>query len=649
MGACQRLLPLATVGDGNCLLHAASLGMWGYHDRLLTLRKALYRTLTSHLAKGSIKRRWRFQQWQKNMDESGLVYSEQEWEKEWLEVLRIASTQRRLDKQKVMENSNLSQTVSSLPIIVEKDTEISTVFQSEEDVTSRATCTEKERGELTDNAPVKDAAKVTRETMDLEQGAFESLEDIHVFVLAHVLRRPMIIIADKFLYDFSGEPIAPIPFGGVYLPLECEPGVCFKNPLVLAFDAGHFSPLVLCDETRETKSGLSAAVPLVGPNCDLLPVQFSIDPGEEFVWSNLDSDSSIANKLALNMDRKLELLKKYLNVELLKIPSTDKKDAKDESKVVSPIDRSWESSSVNGNGNKYEKKSGPLATEKKEKLWIASHLMKAGNIAGFIGNTVHNTSFVAKLQTDKRPDYYDKMIQNYIQSAKERFEEEKKSVAAVRESFTSTSERPQQCFNPGCQLYGTSLTNYLCSGCFKAQKSLSEKVCHQQTVISSSKTSSSGKGPTMGYDNTTALSYFPHTAYSAHVPFSYFGDHSRMQSCNPCATQPQKVSTSPLPTHVELNSSKMPLEGLPSYGEVMEGRYVGTRYIGTSSVPTNHTVTSDSVNTQKVYTGTWDVTTCITDECKFFGSPQNEGYCSACYKKYQKTLKYKAMPKQANS
>ena len=33
-GTCQRLWPLATTGDGNCLLHAASLGMWGFHDRL---------------------------------------------------------------------------------------------------------------------------------------------------------------------------------------------------------------------------------------------------------------------------------------------------------------------------------------------------------------------------------------------------------------------------------------------------------------------------------------------------------------------------------------------------------------------------------------------------------------------------------------
>ncbi|PSN43788.1 OTU domain-containing protein 7A [Blattella germanica] len=29
-GACQRLWPLATTGDGNCLLHAASLGMCSF-------------------------------------------------------------------------------------------------------------------------------------------------------------------------------------------------------------------------------------------------------------------------------------------------------------------------------------------------------------------------------------------------------------------------------------------------------------------------------------------------------------------------------------------------------------------------------------------------------------------------------------------
>ena len=30
-GACQRLWPLATTGDGNCLLHAASLGLYCFN------------------------------------------------------------------------------------------------------------------------------------------------------------------------------------------------------------------------------------------------------------------------------------------------------------------------------------------------------------------------------------------------------------------------------------------------------------------------------------------------------------------------------------------------------------------------------------------------------------------------------------------
>ena len=68
MGACQRLLPLATTGDGNCLLHAASLAMWGFHDRMLTLRKALFKAMSSTENKSSLYRRWRWQQSQSNKE-----------------------------------------------------------------------------------------------------------------------------------------------------------------------------------------------------------------------------------------------------------------------------------------------------------------------------------------------------------------------------------------------------------------------------------------------------------------------------------------------------------------------------------------------------------------------------------------------------
>lgn len=33
---------------------------------------------------------------------------------------------------------------------------------------------------------------------------YESLEEIHIFVLAHVLRRPIIVIADTMLKDSKG-------------------------------------------------------------------------------------------------------------------------------------------------------------------------------------------------------------------------------------------------------------------------------------------------------------------------------------------------------------------------------------------------------------------------------------------------------------
>merc|ERR1712018_111900 len=68
---------------------------------------------------------------------------------------------------------------------------------------------------------------------------YESLEEIHVLALAHVLRRPIIVVADTILRDMNGEALAPIPFGGIYLPLEIPAEECHKSPLLLTYNAGH--------------------------------------------------------------------------------------------------------------------------------------------------------------------------------------------------------------------------------------------------------------------------------------------------------------------------------------------------------------------------------------------------------------------------
>lgn len=40
-----------------------------------------------------------------------------------------------------------------------------------------------------------------------EDPVYESLEEFHVFVLAHVLRRPIVVVADTMLRDSGGEGI----------------------------------------------------------------------------------------------------------------------------------------------------------------------------------------------------------------------------------------------------------------------------------------------------------------------------------------------------------------------------------------------------------------------------------------------------------
>jgi len=80
---------------------------------------------------------------------------------------------------------------------------------------------------------------------------YESLEELHVFVLAHVLCRPIIIVADTILKDANGDAMAPISFGGIYLPLERSADECYRTPLLLSYDAAHFSAIVPMESSAD--------------------------------------------------------------------------------------------------------------------------------------------------------------------------------------------------------------------------------------------------------------------------------------------------------------------------------------------------------------------------------------------------------------
>lgn len=112
-----------------------------------------------------------------------------------------------------------------------------------------------------------------------------SLEQTHVFALAHILRRPVIIYGVKYVKSFRGEVLGLARFQGVYLPVLWEQSFCWKNPLVLGYTRGHFSALVAMESDNSNELGAGANVdnvgsvhvtylPLVDYEGKLLPVHF---------------------------------------------------------------------------------------------------------------------------------------------------------------------------------------------------------------------------------------------------------------------------------------------------------------------------------------------------------------------------------------
>ncbi|KAF6365516.1 TNF alpha induced protein 3 [Rhinolophus ferrumequinum] len=110
---------------------------------------------------------------------------------------------------------------------------------------------------------------------------YNSLEEIHIFVLCNILRRPIIVISDKMLRSLeSGSNFAPLKVGGIYLPLHWPAQECYRYPIVLGYDSQHFVPLVtLKDSGPEIR-----AVPLVNRErgrFEDLKVHFLTDPENE--------------------------------------------------------------------------------------------------------------------------------------------------------------------------------------------------------------------------------------------------------------------------------------------------------------------------------------------------------------------------------
>uniref|UniRef100_A0A674KH35 ubiquitinyl hydrolase 1 n=1 Tax=Terrapene triunguis TaxID=2587831 RepID=A0A674KH35_9SAUR len=416
--SCKRLLPLATTGDGNCLLHAASLGMWGFHDRDLVLRKALYTMMRSGAEREALKRRWRWQQTQQNKEVC--------WEREWNELLKLASSEPRTHFGK---NGGT--------------------------------------GGGVDNS---------------EDPVYESLEEFHVFVLAHILRRPIVVVADTMLRDSGGEAFAPIPFGGIYLPLEVPPNRCHCSPLVLAYDQAHFSALVSMEQKDQQRE--QAVIPLTDSEHKLLPLHFAVDPGKDWEWGKDDNDNTRLASLILSLEAKLNLLHSYMNVTWIRIPSETRAPlAQPESPTASAgedvqsladsmdSDRDSICSNSNGsNGKNGKEKEKDKQRKDKDKNRTDSVANKLGSLSktlgiklkknmGGLGGLVHGKMSRANSGNGKNGDITEKVKEKKSKSRKGSKEESGQSASTSPSEKTTPSPTDKASISPAEKINTKSLSD----------------------------------------------------------------------------------------------------------------------------------------------------------------------------------------------
>ena len=115
---------------------------------------------------------------------------------------------------------------------------------------------------------------------------YECLEEIHIFVLANVLKRPIIVLAESVIRGITGTSLAPNNFRGIYLPLLWKPAECVRTPIILAFCDNHFAPLVSIKDMEDLAED---ACPLVTFDLESFHIHFLLQHEEGVVHRILQS------------------------------------------------------------------------------------------------------------------------------------------------------------------------------------------------------------------------------------------------------------------------------------------------------------------------------------------------------------------------
>ncbi|XP_078064579.1 OTU domain-containing protein 7B-like, partial [Mustelus asterias] len=198
---------------------------------------------------------------------------------------------------------------------------------------------------------------------------------------------------------------APIPFGGIYLPLEVPANKCHRSPLVLAYDQAHFSALVSMEQSESSKE--QAVIPLTDSEHKLLPVHFAVDPGKDWEWGPDDTDNVRLASVTLSLEAKLHLLHTYMNVTWIQLasetqqaplaqPESPSASGGDDARSVAESGESdKESVCSSSNGNSGKAGSKEKAKKDKDKRRAESVANKLGSFGKSLGSKLKkNIGFI---------------------------------------------------------------------------------------------------------------------------------------------------------------------------------------------------------------------------------------------------------------
>lgn len=87
-------------------------------------------------------------------------------------------------------------------------------------------------------------------------------QELSIFALANILCHPIVVLGERTLSR---------KLAGIYLPLRRSPQECSKTPLVIAYNRGHFMPLI--GVRQKLQRWRHSAVPLMQHNLKMLPVK----------------------------------------------------------------------------------------------------------------------------------------------------------------------------------------------------------------------------------------------------------------------------------------------------------------------------------------------------------------------------------------